>query len=180
MRYNFIMEIRNQKLEIRSVNKCKLIVAFIFLLSVVGCLSSFSQARFSASAPKSVPQNSNFQLSYTLENGNGSNLKPPAITDFQVLGGPNTSTSMQWVNGNVTQSITYNYILRPKNQGTFKIGKGSIQVAGVTMESNEVTVQVTAPVAAQQQQRHRNPYDPFDDPFLMAVKKSNRKQVMPI
>jgi len=160
------MGIRNQTTEIRNGNRLKLIAACVFLLSIVSCLPSFSQARFSASAPKSVPQNSNFQLSYTLENGNGSNLKPPAITDFQVLGGPNTSTSMQWVNGNVTQSITYSYILRPKNQGTFKIGKGSIQVAGVTMESNEVTVQVTAPVAAQQQQRQRNPYDPFDDPFF--------------
>ena len=72
---------------------------------------------------------------------------------------------MQWVNGTVTQSITYNYVLRPKNQGTFKIGKASIQVSGVTMESNELTIQVGAP-AAQQQQRQRNPFDPFDDPFF--------------
>jgi len=135
------------------------------MLAIASCHQLFAQARFSASAPKSVPLNSNFQLSFTLENGNGSNLKPPSISDFQVLGGPNTSTSMQWVNGTVTQSVTYSYILRPKNQGTFKIGKGSIQVAGVTMESNEVTVQVTAPVAAQQQ-RQRNPYDPFEDPFF--------------
>jgi len=126
----------------------------------------FAQAKFYASAPKSVPQNGNFQLGFTIENGNGTNLKPPAFTDFTLVGGPNTSTSMQWVNGNVTQSVTYNYILRPKNQGTFKIGKGSIQVAGVTMESNEVTIQVTAPVAQQQQQRQRNPFDPFDDPFF--------------
>ncbi len=75
---------------------------------------------------------------------------------------------MQWVNGNVTQSVTYNYILRPKNQGTFKIGKASIVVSGVTMESNEVSVDVTAPIAQQQQQqrRQRNPFDPFDDPFF--------------
>ena len=131
-------------------------------------LITFSQAKFYAAAPKSVPQNSNFQLSFTIENGNGTNLKPPSISDFQVLGGPNTSTSMQWVNGNVTQSVTYNYILRPKNQGTFKIGKATIQVAGVTLESNEVAIAVTAPVAAQQQQqqRQRNPFDPFDDPFF--------------
>ncbi len=145
------------------------IFALALLLSMVGCQWSFSQAKFYASAPKSVPQNSNFQLSYTLENANGSSLKPTAVNDFQVLGGPNTSTSMQWVNGNVTQSVTYNYILRPKNQGTFKIGKASIVVSGVTMESNEVSVEVTAPVAAQQQQqqrRQRNPFDPFDDPFF--------------
>ncbi|MCX6197906.1 MAG: BatD family protein [Bacteroidetes bacterium] len=144
------------------------IFALVFLLSIVYCLSSSAQAKFYASAPKSVPLNSNFQLSLTIENGNGTNLKPPAVSDFQVLGGPNTSTSRQWVNGNVTQSVTYNYILRPKNQGAFKIGKASIVVSGVTMESNEISIEVTAAVAQQQQQQRRqqNPFDPFDDPFF--------------
>jgi hypothetical protein len=169
------METRNKKSEIRNQKWCNAIsefsnfriLALLFLLSIVNCQLSTAQAKFYASAPKSVPQNGNFQLSFTLENGNGNNLKPPSVSDFQVLGGPNTSTSMQWVNGNVTQSITYTYILRPKNQGAFKIGKASIQVAGVTMESNELSVQVTAPVAAQQQQRRQqNPFDPFDDPFF--------------
>src|ERR1043165_5391130 len=138
----------------------------VFFLMLAFHVSSFAQARFSATAPKSVPLNSNFQLSFTLENAAGNNLKPPAVTDFQLLGGPNTSQSMQFVNGNVTQSVTYTYILRPKSQGTFKIGKASIVVSGATMESNELSIQVTAPVAQQQQQRQRNPFDPFDDPFL--------------
>ncbi|MCX7058605.1 MAG: hypothetical protein NTZ79_15875, partial [Proteobacteria bacterium] len=36
------------------------------------------------------------------------------------------------------------------------------------MESNELSIQVTAPVAQQQsqQRRQRNPFDPFDDPFF--------------
>lgn len=145
---------------------CQKGTGLLLALLLFSACAVYGQAKFYASAPKQVPQNSNFQLSFTIENGNGSNLKPPAFTDFQLMGGPNTSTSMQWVNGNVTQSITYNYILRPKNLGTFKIGKASITVSGVTMESNEVTVQVTAPVAQQQQQRQRNPFDPFDDPFF--------------
>lgn len=142
--------------------KGMLLLMLVFAMYTVAS----AQARFSASAPKSVPVNSNFQLSYTIENGNGTNLKLPSFNDFQLMGGPNTSTSMQWVNGNVTQSVTYSYVLRPKNQGTFKLGKASITVSGVTMESNELTIQVTAPVAQQQQQRQRNPFDPFDDPFF--------------
>ncbi len=137
---------------------------FLLLAFIFSCDTIYSQVKFYASAPKSIPVNSNFQIGFTLENANGSNLKPPAFSDFQVLGGPNTSTSMQWVNGNVTQSVTYNYVLRPKNQGTFKIGKGSIVVSGATLESNELTIQVTSPVT--QQQRQRNPFDPFDDPFF--------------
>lgn len=137
-----------------------------------------AQARFSISAPKSIPVNQNFQLNITLENGNGSNLKPPAFTDFQVLGGPNTSTSMQWVNGNVTQSVTYSYILKPTKEGTFKIGRAAINVSGVNMESNELSIEVTKAVAQQQQtQRQRNPFDPFDDdPFFQQHQQQQEPQ----
>ena len=123
----------------------------------------FGQAKFSMSAPKSVPVNQNFQLNITLENGNGSNLRLPAINDFQVLGGPNTSNSISFGNGQMSQSITYSYILRPKQEGTFKIGKAGITVSGVNMESNELTIEVGKAAAAQQQQRQR---DPFSDPFF--------------
>jgi hypothetical protein len=145
----------------------KLIVPVLLLL-LLGCHQLVNaQAKFYASAPKSVPVNQAFQLSYTLENANGGNLKLPPLTDFQLISGPSTSTNMQWINGNVSQSITYTYVLKPKKEGTFKLGKGSIQVSGVTMESNELTIDVTQAVAQPQaQQRQRNPFDPFDDPFF--------------
>ncbi len=154
-------------LQFSTGNYSKQIIATVFvLLFVISCHQLRAQVKFYASAPKSVPLNSNFQLSYTVENGNATSIKPPTLNDFQLLGGPNTSTSMQWVNGNVTQSVTYSYILRPKKEGNFKISKGSVVVSGTNMESNELTVQVTAAVAQQQQRRQRNPFDPFDDPFF--------------
>ncbi|MBK7147694.1 MAG: protein BatD [Bacteroidetes bacterium] len=131
-------------------------------------LSINAQVKFYATAPKSAAANQNFQLNYTIENGQGSNLKVPNLNDFQVLGGPNTSTSMQWVNGNVTQSVTYSYILRAKKEGTFKIGRASVNIGGANLESNELTIEITKAVAQQQQaQRQRNPFgfDPFEDPF---------------
>jgi tetratricopeptide (TPR) repeat protein len=139
---------------------------FVFIFATFSTYS-FAQIKFYASAPKSVPANQNFQLNFTIENGNGTNLKPPSVNDFQILGGPNTSSSMQWVNGNVTQSVTYSYILRPKKEGTFTIGKASVNVSGATMESNELSIQVTPPVAQQQTQQRQRGYDPFsDDPFF--------------
>lgn len=129
-----------------------------------------AQAKFYANAPKQIAINQNFQLAFTLENANGGQLKLPSLNDFQVLGGPNTSSSMQWVNGAVSQSVTYSYVLRPKKEGSFKIGKASIQVSGVTMESNELNIDVTGPVQQQpqtQQRQRGNPFgwDPFEDPF---------------
>ncbi len=142
----------------------KSIIIICVSVCVFSCQHAVAQAKFSISAPKSVAVNQNFNLNITLENANGSNLRAPAMPDFQVLGGPNTSTSMQWVNGNVTQSVTYTYVLRPKQEGTFKIGKAGITVSGVNMESNELSIDVTKAVAQPQaQQRQR---DPFDDPFF--------------
>ncbi len=143
----------------------------VFLLSaLVFSCQVFSQAKFYASLnTKSIPLNQNFQLNFTIENANGQNLRLPNLSDFQVLSGPNTSQSMQWVNGAMTQSVTYSYILRPTKEGTFKIGKASVNISGATMESVEMQITVTAPSqqSAQQQRRSANPFtfDPFEDPF---------------
>ena len=137
----------------------------LFMLFVAVCFFSlnhaFGQVKFSITAPGSVPVNQAFQLNLTVENGNGSNPRLPAMTDFQLVGGPSTSTNMQWINGNVTQSVTYSYVLKPKAEGTFKIGKASITVNGVNMESNELTVAVGKAQQQQQQQRSYDPFDPF-------------------
>lgn len=129
---------------------------------------SFGQVRFYAAAPKSVPVNSAFQLSFTIENSTAKQIKLPAIKDFKIVGGPNTSSSMQWINGVTKQSVTYTYVLAPIKEGVFKIGKASVDVEGVSMESNELSIEVTKAVAQQQQQQaQRQPWDPFaDDPFF--------------
>lgn len=122
-----------------------------------------AQVRFSASAPKSVPENQNFNLTFTIENASGSNLKLPSLNDFTLLGGPNTSSSMQIINGAVSQSASYTYVLRPKRQGTFKIGRATVEVGGNTLESNEVTIVVTAP-SAQQPSQQGNSYGNSESP----------------
>ena len=43
----------------------------VTLLCLLGSNQAFAQAKFYASAPKSVPVNANFQLGLTIENGNG-------------------------------------------------------------------------------------------------------------
>ena len=122
---------------------------------------SSAQIRFSASAPKAVALNQNFQITFTIENGQPKTLTPPSFADFQVLGGPNESSSMQWINGKTSQSVSYSYVLRPKKEGTFKINKAGANIEGANMEANELSITVTPPVQQQAQQRR----DPFGDPF---------------
>ncbi len=141
--------------------------AFVFSMVFLACSCSplSAQVKFSQSAAGSVPVNQVLQLNITIENGNG-NPKLGAMPDFQVVGGPFTSSNFSWINGNASQSVTYSYQLKPRQEGTFKIGKASVVVSGVTMESNELTVQVTKAAAPQQQAQQHDPFDPFDDPFF--------------
>src|ERR1044071_8074357 len=117
------------------MNRFKKSALFISTMVVafgIICRSNLAvaQIHFTASAPKTVAENQNFNLSFTLENANGNNLKLPSLNDFTLLGGPNTSTSMQFINGSMSQSMSSTYVLRPKHQGTFKIGKATMEVNG--------------------------------------------------
>jgi hypothetical protein len=102
-----------------------------------------AQAPFlAATANKStVALNEQFQVTFTL-NASGRSFQGPDLKEFIVLSGPNQSTSMQLVNGNFSQSISYSYFLQPKNTGNFKIGPASIEVEGKRIASNVIQITV--------------------------------------
>ncbi|HEY1038153.1 MAG TPA: BatD family protein [Bacteroidia bacterium] len=82
-----------------------------------------------------------FQLTFTI-NASASNFKAPSFADFDVYSGPNQSTNMQIINGNMSQSISLSYVLSPKKEGKLTIGAASLVVNGAKLESNPITVEV--------------------------------------
>jgi archaellum component FlaG (FlaF/FlaG flagellin family) len=115
-------------------------IVFFWALSI----AAFAQApTFTAQVSSNqVSIDEQFQVSFSL-NGSGKNFQAPALNDFTVLSGPNQSSSVQIVNGSMSQSISYTYYLMPKNQGTFTIGSASIVVDGKTLKSNPVKITVS-------------------------------------
>ncbi len=95
-----------------------------------------------------------FQVSYTLNN-NGNNFKSPAFTGFDILSGPNQSTSMQFINGNMSQSLTYSYVLSATKEGTFTIPPAKIKVNGTEIESNELKITVVKGAATTSPQSNK-------------------------
>lgn len=61
-----------------------------------------------------------FELKFTLENAGGK-FEAPDLTGFDIVGGPNSSTSMSIINGQVKRSSSYSYYLRPVDIGSFTI-----------------------------------------------------------
>jgi hypothetical protein len=97
---------------------------------------------FSASVNRNrVAVGEQFQLSFNL-NATGNNFRSPSLQDFQVYGGPNQSSSMSWINGSVSQQITYSYYLAAKHEGKITIGSASINVNGKTISSRPITIEV--------------------------------------
>lgn len=112
---------------------------------------------FTASAPKTtVALGEQFQVSFTLSGGSLKAYKdfrqPNLNASFLTLMGPSTSQSMQWINGRTSTSITWTYILQPRNTGTYSILPATIQYDGQTLASNALTIKVTAGAPGGQQQ----------------------------
>jgi hypothetical protein len=97
-----------------------------------------------------------FTLSFTLTGpgvGGGKNLQMPELSKFHIMSGPNQSTSMQIVNGAVSSTATYSYILQPREVGKITIGSASIEAGGAVQKSAPITIEIVkgATHAGQQQ-----------------------------
>jgi len=118
--------------------------------------SAFSQAITAKVNRTTLSVGDNFQVSFDIE-GDGSNFSAPSFEDFGVLSGPNKSSSMQWVNGEFSSSLSYSYILRAVNEGVFTIQPASIKFNGNLAQSTPIKIKVlpSGQRAAAQQKTQR-------------------------
>lgn len=124
----------------------KSIRKFVTLILIV-CSGALLHAQsFNASVDKTtVSQYERFQVYFTFEGEsihNLTNFRPPSFEGFRILSGPNQSTSMQIINGKVSASLTYSYILQPSDIGKFTIGEASVDYDGKTYKTEPITINV--------------------------------------
>ena len=99
------------------MNDAKKILTFILILSLsIGLSKAFPQdGTFTASVDRSqIAAGDQFQVTFTFDGSdynNVRNFKAPDFGQLVVISGPNQSTNMQWVNGKMSASIGYTYIL---------------------------------------------------------------------
>ena len=91
---------------------------------------------------RTVPVNGSFELSFRLANVNASNFSAPPLDDFDLISGPNRSSSLQIINGRTSRETTYTYTLAPKRAGTFTIGAATARVGNRDIRTQPVTIQV--------------------------------------
>ena len=133
--------------------KSKLIFIFLFLLS----LSTIAQeATLKTSVSKNkLGVNQRLRIEFSIDKQGGDNFSPPNFNNFRVVGGPSQSVSQSWINGKVSFSQSYTYIIQPIRKGEFTIASASIKIGGKLIKSEPVKIIVLNAVEIPQ-----NPNDP--------------------
>ncbi len=160
-RKNSGRELRHARRLIRT-GEVKRVRSVILIIAALITTRAFAQdGSFVASVDKNpVSVGDQLTLSFTLQNtgsGGGRNLKLPNLDNFRIMMGPSTTSNMQYINGVVSSSFTYSYVLQPKNVGKFAIGAATIEVGGKSYSTSPITVDVSgsAPQSKQQQQQQQ-------------------------
>ena len=131
-----------------------------FYISLFICLLSISLVAQEATLKAKVSKNKlgvnqRLRIEFSIDKQGGDNFSPPNFTNFKVVGGPSQSVSQSWINGKVTFSQSYTYIIQPKRKGAFSIASASIKIGGKFIKSEPVKVIVLDAIEIP-----KNPNDP--------------------
>lgn len=128
-----------------NIKSKRCFILFTFMLSL-GLLSQSYAQEFTASVNETtVADNERFQVTFTFSGKSINNLakiSPPSFENFMILSGPNQSTSIQIINGAQSASLSYSFVVQPKNVGNFTIGSASIEQDGTTYKSDPIKITV--------------------------------------
>ena len=122
------------------------IIACLLILAALLLTQTASAAtKLTATIDKSnVSFGGYFTLTLTIESDAQQVPTPklPSLDAFEVYSSGQTQ-NISWVNGRMSSSVAYNYVLTPKNEGQFTIGPATVAVWGQTYSSSPIVVTVT-------------------------------------
>ena len=116
----------------------------LILLILLPCMHLFCLAqtpKFSVSVSSDTILLGNyFELKFTIENAPASGFKAPDLYAFKVIGGPNTSSSMSIINGEVSQSSSFSYYLEPPDIGVYTIKPAYLTSEDIALETYPIDI----------------------------------------
>ena len=120
--------------------------SFIVLILITAfSLRAQDDVSFKVICKKQVVVGEQFQVSYEL-NGEGKNFEAPNFNNFEIIGGPfsSSSSSVQIINGSVTKTNThtYSFYLRAIKEGKYTIPAATITVNKQKVKSTTADIEV--------------------------------------
>ncbi len=129
---------------IKTLNCClKLSVLISLLLINVGQLNAQNEkVVFKVEVSSDTIYYGNLLLiKYTMENIDG-DFHAPYFEDWHIVGGPNTTSQYSMINGIVSQSASYEYILRAVRKGNLLIDSAVINDGEKILRSDTLSIAV--------------------------------------
>ena len=124
----------------------KFFTLIIFAIAILIAFQSRLNAQTFTVTPETVnvQQGETFNLTYLLEGASMRDFQAPSFENFLLVGGPNRSTSMQIINGSMSQSSNMGYVLQATKEGKFVIPSATITTKkGKTLRSKKINVNVS-------------------------------------
>ncbi len=131
-------------------------IAITFLFALAGLNLNAAAHSFVAKISHEVVEvGQRFQVTFSID-ADANGFAQPDFSKFRVLSGPNQSRGMQVVNGQMSSSTSFSYILVATTAGTYKIGPASINVNGEKYNTQAIKLKVLGKSqASQNAQRQR-------------------------
>src|SRR5438105_1202396 len=116
--------------------------SLFFYLGFQITIDAVAQVKFSAVCPnKQIGKNEYLQVQYIVENAsNVEQIIPPSFKNFSIVSGPNQSSGMSNINGNIKQYIALEYILKPLRTGNFTLDPATAKADGKILRSNSLAI----------------------------------------
>ncbi|MCB1229503.1 MAG: protein BatD [Verrucomicrobiae bacterium] len=119
--------------------------AAVGLAAIFTGLSATSAAEVSVQIqPKTFPTGRGGQLSVTVTGGKFDGTPSPRVPDDVILRPYGTSQNIQLINGQLSQSITQNFIVSAREPGDYTIPSFEVRVNGKILKTDPVSFTVTA------------------------------------
>jgi hypothetical protein len=116
---------------------------YVFAACLMYCLAASGQPKFTVGVSSDTVLLGNyFELKFTIENIASNGFEAPDLHSFDVISGPNSSSSMSIINGQVSQSASYTYYLKPRDIGVYTVRPGYLTTGDVALETPPIDIMV--------------------------------------
>ena len=118
--------------------------ALFLCLGLLMSICSFAQPEFTVTVSyDTVGLTEAFEVKYTIKNTDiVGTFTPPPFDGFNLVGGPMQGQNISIINGNMSKSYTYTYILQAQNMGSYVIMGTSIETEEGTLMTDDIPVVV--------------------------------------
>ncbi len=116
------------------------IFVFLFVLSCVQFALAQSPKFTVAVSSDTILLGNYFELKFTVENSTSTGFEAPDLHEFNVIGGPNTASSMSIINGEVSQTASFTYYLEPTDIGVYTIKPAYLTTGEDALETPPIDI----------------------------------------